>query len=251
MIKEKIAIANWKMNLPVEGIEEWFEAMSVSSETTTVGVAPSFPFLGTTGALRGSLRIVAQNCAYEREGAFTGEVSAPMLASVGTDWVIVGHSERRNIFGESPATIGKKVSAVLAAGMVPILCIGEKEEVRESGDTDILLQEQLLAGLEGVDRSATLIVAYEPVWAIGTGRSATSAIVEETHAAVLEVLDREGFKDVPLLYGGSVTPTNALELSMVKGVNGFLVGGASLVSARFREIVGALDESGAANAKKG
>jgi len=251
MVKsEWIAVANWKMNLPPEGIEAWIRGMS-GTRPTTVGVAPSFPFLPAVDASRGRLKLVAQNCASESEGAYTGEVSASMLAHARAEWVILGHSERRNLYGESPALVGKKVVAALAAKLVPILCIGEKQEVRERGETNALLRVQLLAGLEGVDRSERLIVAYEPVWAIGTGKTATSEIVQETHSEILVLLESEGFQNVPLLYGGSVTADNAPELSLVEGVNGFLVGGASLSSVRFGGIVDALDRRAGAFAEKG
>ena len=237
------------MNLPPEGVDAWIKAMATHSPVT-VGVAPPFPFLQPLRE-RGALRVAAQNCAAEREGAFTGEVSAAMIASTGADWIIVGHSERRNLFGESPSTIGKKLHMVHEAGLVPLLCIGESESVREAGKTDSVLREQLLAALEGVNRSASLILAYEPVWAIGTGRNATPAMVLETHGAVASILEGEGFGGVPILYGGSVNPDNAAELAGVEGVSGFLVGGASLSSTRFRGIVASLESIVGANSKKG
>lgn len=247
---DKLLIANWKMNLPGEGIEDWLRLVK-ADRTTSVAVAPPFPYLARVAIADSGLTLVAQNCSAEREGAFTGEVSAAMLADVGVAWVILGHSERRHLFGESPQLIGRKVHAAQQVGLVPVVCVGEKEEIREEGKTDVVLQEQLAAALEHADRGMPLIVAYEPVWAIGTGKTATAEIILETHEMILAKLDESGFRDAPLLYGGSVTPDNAGELAALNGVSGFLVGGASLFSDRFLRITQALEQVALKSSKKG
>jgi triosephosphate isomerase (TIM) len=197
------------------------------------------------GALSGSaIALGAQDVHWEVRGAFTGEVSGPMLAEAGCRYVIVGHSERRHHFGETDLMIGAKARAAVGAGLVPIFCIGETEAERDSGQTKVVLAGQIgraLAGAASVFGADRLVVAYEPVWAIGTGTSATVNQVEEAHAwvrAELTLVLGQVIADATrILYGGSVKPDNAVELLACPGVDGALVGGASLESRSFLSIV--------------
>jgi triosephosphate isomerase len=191
---------------------------------------------------RGSaVRVAAQNMHEEAEGAFTGEVSAAMLVEVGVDAVILGHSERRQHFGETDEALARKLPAALAAGLQPILCIGESEEARDAGQTEAVLERQLQADLSAVEPGALagLVVAYEPIWAIGTGRTATADQAQEACAFVRDVLRERGVEAdaARVLYGGSVKPGNAAELMAQADIDGALVGGASLDPEEFAAIV--------------
>jgi len=210
-----------------------------------VVLCPPFTALGVVApALRGSrVALGAQDVHWERQGAFTGEVSAEMLADAGCAWVIVGHSERRTLFGETDETVRRKAEAVLAAGMRPIVCVGETLAERDAGITDEVVERQVrggLAGLEGLDR---VVVAYEPVWAIGTGRTATAEQAQDCHAHIRRLLGEIGGAGVAgrlrIQYGGSVKPENAAELFGRPDVDGGLIGGASLDAVAFLRIVGA------------
>ena len=184
----------------------------------------------------------AQNAHFEVEGAYTGEISVGMLKSTGVQYVILGHSERRHIFGETDVWINKKIHAVLNAELVPIFCIGETLDDRKSNQTTQVLENQINLGLQGMDSIDPLkmIIAYEPVWAIGTGETASTDQVAEAHAYVQSVLERMfgqvGY-EVPILYGGSVNENNAMKLIQTKGVDGFLIGGASIKEESFCSIV--------------
>src|SRR5689334_17593693 len=170
--------------------------------------------------------VFAQNCHWEREGPFTGEVSAPMLLELGVYGTIVGHSERRQLFGETDETVGRRAAAALEAGLDVIACVGETEAERDAGETEAVLRRQTSV-LEAADN---LVIAYEPVWAIGTGRTATPELAQEAHAFIKSLLDR------PVLYGGSVKADNAAELMSQPDVDGALVGGASLEIDSFASI---------------
>lgn len=233
-----IVAANWKMNLPGEGLAAWIEAvMGWPEDRVEVVVAPPFPYLPVIADVAGdgSLRIAAQNVSEHESGAFTGEVSASMLGEVGCSDVIVGHSERRQLFAETDDLVHRKLRLVADQGLRPILCIGETREIRDAGKTVEHVDSQLKASL-GSSSIANLVVAYEPVWAIGTGLNATTMQVEDAHGSIRKILRDLGYEDVPILYGGSVKPANAAELAAAEGVDGFLVGGASLSSASFRDI---------------
>jgi triosephosphate isomerase len=207
-------------------------------------VAPPFTALAAAAeAMRGSaVELAAQNVHFEKQGAFTGEVSAPMLAEVGCHHAIVGHSERRQLFGETDETVRKKVGALLAVGIRPIVCVGETLAEREAGRTLEVVDRQVRAALSGLPAEpvAALTIAYEPVWAIGTGKTASTAQAQEVHAAIRKLL-RElagGAADaVRIQYGGSVKPENAAELMAQPDVDGALVGGASLKAQDFSQIV--------------
>jgi triosephosphate isomerase len=208
-------------------------------------VAPTFiaVYAVAEASRNTNVGVAAQNLYWEREGAFTGEVSATMIKEAGAEYVIVGHSERRRLFGETDATVNRKVVAAIAAGLTPIVCIGETLEERERNETLTVLDRQLGKGLDAVaaDRVADLVVAYEPVWAIGTGRHATAAQAGEAHAHIRTRLRQWFGGDAAdrchVIYGGSVKPDNIRELIAEPDVDGALVGGASLDVKGFVDIV--------------
>src|SRR5450755_2143835 len=212
-----------------------------------VVVCPAFTALRSVQTTIDSDRIAiglgAQDCHWEAQGAFTGEVSAPMLAKLGVGFVIVGHSERRELFGETDEVVAKKLHAVLAAGMLPIVCVGETLDEREAGGTDAKVEGQVDAALHGVDadRIAELVVAYEPIWAIGTGRNATpedaNATIAVVRAAVARIAGEPAAERVRILYGGSVKPGNIAALMAQPEIDGALVGGASLDPDEFARLV--------------
>lgn len=215
------------------------------ADDVQIVVAPSFTVLPAIhGAIAGTrISLAGQDCFWSEEGAFTGEVSPGMLIDAGCSHVIIGHSERRQFFGETDETVNRKVMAALKAGLVPIACIGETLRERESGETFAVLERQLTGGLAGVPEAdaARLIIAYEPVWAIGTGRTASDAQAQEVHAFVRKFLARRyqpGFAEkMRILYGGSVKPDNIKGLMSCPDIDGALVGGASLNAESFAAIV--------------
>jgi triosephosphate isomerase (TIM) len=239
--------ANWKMHKTVAEAAQYVDALlpRIAATQHDVVICPSF--LALTEVVersRGSaVRVAAQNMHEEEWGTFTGEVSAPMLVEAGADAVILGHSERRQLFGETDEALARKVPAALAAGLEPILCVGESEEARDGGQTEAMLERQLQADLAGVESSrlAEVVVAYEPIWAIGTGRTASPEQAEEAIAFIRDVLRQRGAAAdrVRILYGGSVKPGNAAELLSMSEIDGALVGGASLDPEDFAAIVGA------------
>jgi len=247
-----LVVGNWKLHLNVA------EALSLATEVKNqlfharkveVGIAPVFTALSAVQKrIEGSaLKLCAQNCFWEDKGAFTGEVSAPLLADVGVTYVIVGHSERRQLFGELDAAVGLKARAVLRAGLSPIVCVGETEKERDAGETFGRVSAQLEGALADIPKADAprIVLAYEPVWAIGTGRTATPDQAAEVHAYLRDRL-RERFaeagEDIRIQYGGSVKPENARELMAQPDVDGALVGGASLQAGSFVAIVRAAQE---------
>jgi triosephosphate isomerase len=249
MARRKFVCGNWKMHKTsaeaVALVRELAEGLGAASGgKVQVAVAPPFTALGSVAAvLRGTgLELAAQNVYWEPQGAFTGEVSAPMLAEIGCRHVIVGHSERRQLFGETDETVRKKVGAVLSANLLPIVCVGETLAEREAGQTIAVVDRQVRAGLAGIPSAAlaAITVAYEPVWAIGTGKTATSAQAQEVHAAIRKILRELAGATadaIRIQYGGSVKPENAAELMSQPDVDGALVGGASLKAKDFLAIV--------------
>ncbi len=217
---------NWKMFKGPAATRAFAERFAPPAGVDVV-VAP--PFVSLAAAVEAGLTAYAQNVHWATEGAFTGEISAPMLLELGVAGAIVGHSERRQWFGETDATVARRAEAALAAGLHVIACVGELEAEREAGETEAVLRRQVSVLPPG----ERLVVAYEPVWAIGTGRTATPALAQEAHAFVKSLLDR------PVLYGGSVKPENAAELLAQPDVDGALVGGASLEPASFAAICAA------------
>jgi len=239
---------NWKMFKTVhEAVVFVKELRSAVKEVTDVEIVVAPPFTAVhavaEAARNSNIGVSAQDLYWEREGAFTGEVSAAMIKEAGAEYVIVGHSERRRLFGESDAIVNRKTSAAIAAGLTPIVCIGETLEERERSETLAILDRQIKEGLDGIGAAqlAELVVAYEPVWAIGTGRTATATQAGEAHAHIRKRLRQWFGADAAdrchLLYGGSVKPDNIAELVAEDDVDGALVGGASLDVKSFAEIV--------------
>jgi triosephosphate isomerase len=237
--------ANWKMHKTVAEAARFVEALlpRVEGAGADVVICPPFPALREVveRCRDSAVRVAAQNMHEADSGAFTGEVSAPMLVDIGAGAVILGHSERRRYFGESDEALARKVPAALGAGLEPILCVGESEAERDAGRTEAVLERQLDSDLAAVDpdRLAAVVVAYEPIWAIGTGRTATPEQAQETIAFVRAVLRRRSAAagSVRILYGGSVKPGNAAELLNMPDIDGALVGGASLDPGDFAAIV--------------
>jgi triosephosphate isomerase len=239
---------NWKMHKTVAEAEALIQALLprvASLEGVEIAVCPPFTALAPmVDSARGSrVAVFAQNMHEADHGAFTGEVSAAMLLDVGVSGVILGHSERRALFGETDAALARKVPAALAAGLTPILCVGESETQRLAGETEAHVRAQLEADFAAVEpeRYAEVVVAYEPIWAIGTGRVATPAQAQEVVAFVRAVLaERSADADrIRVLYGGSVSAENAAELLELADVDGALVGGASLTAESFAAICAA------------
>ena len=240
---------NWKMHKTVAEAEAYIQALLPRVSTADgVEVAICPPYTGLQAMIdstRGSrVAVYAQNMHHAREGAFTGEVSAPMLCELDVDGVILGHSERRELFGETDRALQLKVPAALEAGLQPILCVGETEEERDRGDTERKLRHQVQEDLAKVpiERLGEIVIAYEPIWAIGTGRVATPEQAQEAIAFVRALVgdrSRAAADSARVLYGGSVQPDNAAELLALPDVDGALVGGASLDAESFATIVAA------------
>ena len=241
-----VMAGNWKMYKTAREAAEVIRALRARvADVTGVDVVVCPPFTALAAALEAArdsrIAIGAQDCHWEKEGAFTGEVAAPMLADLGCRHAIVGHSERRQYFGETDATVDRKVEAVLAHGLTCIGCLGETLQEREAGQTLHVLERQLRGGFARHLTSARLVIAYEPVWAIGTGRTATPDQAQEVHAflrgLVAEVAGGDAAARLRILYGGSVKPDNVAALMAQPDVDGGLVGGASLDPASFARIV--------------
>jgi triosephosphate isomerase len=238
---------NWKMHKTVgDAVAFVTELKSTLGAVRDVDVAVAPPFTAVHAVAKrledSHIGVAAQDCHWESKGAFTGQVSAPMLAEAGARYVILGHSERRHVFGETDAEVTRKMRAVLDAGMSPILCVGEKEAERDGGQTQARVQTQLDAGLALVkpEELERVTIAYEPVWAIGTGRTATPEQAEEVHAFIrARLAERHGTlaEIVRIQYGGSVKPDNVAALMAKPNVDGALVGGASLDTPSFVALV--------------
>jgi len=246
-MRRPIIGGNWKMNTTLESAVDLAEELArriVDPGGVDVVLFPPFPNLGAVYRVieGGPLQLGAQDVFWEQQGAFTGEVSAPMLAAVGCDWVIVGHSERRRILGESNEVVNLKVHAALHGGLSIILAVGETREERHAGSTEQVLHEQLHHSLAAISSDVLdrIVIAYEPVWAIGTGEVATPDDVQETAAAirarVSEFHGAETAASVRILYGGSVKPGNIAPIMAQPDVDGALVGGASLDAGQFAQI---------------
>lgn len=240
---EQIIAGNWKMNLTLTQGQKFLDTLLAKIENGQLSrkllLAPNFTLLSDMAprCAANGIGLVAQNCAFQESGALTGETSVPMLKDVGVGYVLVGHSERRQIYNESDDLLRKKVEAVVGAGLVPILCVGETLEQRQGGDAFKVVLSQLRSGLAGFPESQ-LMVAYEPVWAIGTGRTATPEDARLMHAHIRDFLLSQFSwgERVPILYGGSAKPENAADLLAQPEVNGLLVGGAALDPDSFLKI---------------
>jgi len=239
--------ANWKMQKTVAEAAEFVDALLPRIAATQSDVVICPPFTALTAVVERrygtAVKVAAQNMHEEDSGAFTGEVSAPMLVELDVEAVVLGHSERRQHFNETDEALARKVPAALAADLEPILCVGESEEARDGGETEEVLERQLQADLGGIEAGQieSVVVAYEPIWAIGTGRTATPDQAQEACAFIRDVLRARGAAadEVRILYGGSVKPANAAELLALPDVDGALVGGASLDAEEFAAIVDA------------
>jgi triosephosphate isomerase len=246
-MRRPILAANWKMHKTAGEAADFaaaFLPLVKDADAVDVVVAPPFTALDRlASALAGSnVALAAQNVSPEPQGAFTGEVSVGMLAELGCRYAIVGHSERRTLFGETDGFVARKAAALFAAGLVPIVCVGESLEEREAGRTTAVVGAQIDGSLAEVpaERASALVVAYEPIWAIGTGRTATPEMAQEVHAFVRERLRGrfgDAARDIRIQYGGSVKPDNVDSLMAQPDIDGALVGGASLDPAAFARIV--------------
>jgi triosephosphate isomerase len=239
--------ANWKMHKTVAEAAEFIDALLPRIAATQSDVVICAPFTALNAVVERrygtAVKVAAQNMHEEDSGAFTGEVSAPMLVELDVEAVVLGHSERRQYFNETDEVLARKVAKALAVDLEPILCVGESEEARDSGETEEVLERQLQADLAGIEAGQieNVVVAYEPIWAIGTGRTATPEQAQEVCAFIRDVLRARGAAadKVRILYGGSVKPANAAELLSLSDVDGALVGGASLDAEDFAAIVDA------------
>lgn len=248
MAATPIFAGNWKMHMaPGEAesfLADFLSRCSPSAERAVIFFPPAISLTAARGAAAGrsDIEFGVQNVYWEAKGAFTGETSAPMAAAAGAAHVLIGHSERRHVFGETNEGTRRKVEAVLEAGLRPMLCVGELLDEREAGRAAAVVEEQLAAVYGGLDASAAgrITIAYEPVWAIGTGRTASPEDARDMHAAVRAYLERQLGPEIaaatPVLYGGSVKPDNAADLISQEGVDGVLVGGASLDPEGFARI---------------
>ena len=248
--RRPLIAGNWKMfKTGPEAVETADRLANLLSTLTPIDVdvmiAPPFTALAAVSDILKKTRISlgAQNLFWEEEGAYTGEVSASMLVSAGCRYVIVGHSERRQYFGETDDTVNKKIIAAVKNNLIPVMCIGESETERESQETFSVLDRQVQEGLKGfsADEMETLVVAYEPVWAIGTGKTATADQAQEVHQFLRMILEKKFgnklAKSIRILYGGSVKPDNITELMTMPDIDGALIGGASLDPETFGKIV--------------
>jgi triosephosphate isomerase len=249
MARTPLVAGNWKMHKTEREAEQYIQALlPLLSAADGVDVAICVPFTDLKAMVesaRGSrVEVYAQNMHEEREGAFTGEISVAMLSEIGVHGVVLGHSERREYFGETDRALALKVPVALEAGLTPILCVGETEDERDNDETDRKLRQQIKEDLVGVpsERLADVVIAYEPIWAIGTGRVASVEQAQEAIGFIRALVgdrDADAAERVRVLYGGSVKPENAAELLGPADVDGALVGGASLDAESFAEIVAA------------
>ena len=247
-MRKPVLAGNWKMYKNAAETAAFFQKFLpavASSEHAEIVICPPFVNLpAAVDAVRSSsVEIGGQDLFWLQEGAYTGEISAPMLSAIGCRWVIVGHSERRQYFGETDETVLKKTQAALAGGLTPIVCVGERLEEREAGATETVLRTQCTVGICGLtpEQFARIVIAYEPVWAIGTGRTATPEIAADAHGVLRSHLTGHFGEAVAqgcrILYGGSVKPDNIQGLMAQEDIDGALVGGASLDPASFAAIV--------------
>ncbi len=244
-MRKAIIAGNWKMNkTPSEGVALINELKPLVSgaDCDVVVCVPATDIYAVGQAVKGSnIKLGAQNVHFAESGAYTGEISADMLKELGVEYVIIGHSERRQYFGETDETVNKRTLKALEKGLIPIVCVGETLEERESGKTEEVLKTQIVNGLKGVEDISALVIAYEPVWAIGTGKTATSEQANETIGFIRKTI-AENFcpkcaEKVRIQYGGSMKPGNCKELMAQPEIDGGLIGGAALKAADFAAIV--------------
>ena len=247
MARRKLLFGNWKMNKTIAESREFAKASKellafADAKGVDIGVAPVYLSLSAVKEENPKLNVAAENCHFEDHGAFTGEIAIPMLQEIGVDWVIIGHSERRTYFGETDATCNKQLLALEKANMTPIFCVGETLEEYEAGRTKEVVKRQTLKGLEGLGKQFVndMVIAYEPVWSIGTGKNASKEIAQDICSFIRELV-REQYGDaaenVRILYGGSVKPENVHDYLLQPDVDGALVGGASLKVDSFKALI--------------
>jgi triosephosphate isomerase len=243
-MRKPIIAGNWKMYKTVSEAKDFaaqLKPLVADVHDRTILICPTFTNLQDVCDIvcDSNVSVGAQNLYWEDEGAFTGEISAPMLKSVGCTYVIIGHSERRQYFGETDETVNKKLKAALKHGLFPIVCVGETLEQREKGETFKIIERQIKQGLQSLDIGhwSLVIIAYEPVWAIGTGKTASPEQAQEVHAFIRGLLPKEVAQETRILYGGSVKPENVKELMAKPDIDGGLVGGASLKVESFVKLV--------------
>ncbi|KRN62890.1 triosephosphate isomerase [Pediococcus inopinatus] len=248
ILRTPIIAGNWKMNKNPKETTEFVNAVKdqlpATDKVESVIGAPAVDLQALLDAAKGTnLKVAAENCYFEDEGAFTGETSPKVLSEMGVDYVIIGHSERRQYFGETDEDINKKAKAVFANNMLPIICCGETLDQREAGQTNEWVSGQITNALKGLsaDQVASLVIAYEPIWAIGTGKTASSdqaqEVVHVLRETVAKLYDQTTASKVRIQYGGSVKPANVKELMGKEDIDGGLVGGASMVPESFLELV--------------
>ncbi len=244
-----LIIANWKMNGSMDWVEkpaQFQSHLQVSNAKAHYIICPPFHLIGPLVAASQNtvMEIGARNCHFQASGAYTGEISAGMLAEIGAAYVILGHSERRTLFGEKSKTVAKKVVSADNAGLVPIVCIGESLKTRDAGQADEFVGKQLRKSLSDGADPANLVIAYEPIWAIGTGLTPTlediAAMHDHIRGVLATIFTDAAAQAIPILYGGSVNPGNAKEILALGDVNGALVGGASLDMQSFAAIANAI-----------
>jgi len=248
MTRRKIIAGNWKMNKTAtegQALVAELKPLVAGAKDVDVVVCPPFTTLAAVvkAAAGSNIKVGAQNVHWAANGAFTGEISAAMLKELGVEYVIIGHSERRQYFGETDASVNQRLKAALAAGLKPMVCIGETLAEREGNRTEAVIDVQVKGGFAGLtpEQMAALVITYEPVWAIGTGKTATPAMAQETHAYIRKVVGQlfgaAAAAAVRIQYGGSMKPDNARELLSQQDIDGGLIGGASLKAADFAGIV--------------
>ena len=244
-MRKAIIAGNWKMNLtPSQGVElvNELKPLVKDAECDVVVCVPATDIDAVGKAIKGSnIKLGAENVHFAESGAYTGEISADMLLELGVEYVVIGHSERRQYFNETDETVNKRTLQALKKGLIPIVCIGETLEERETNKTEEVLYTQIVEGLKGVEDLTKLVIAYEPVWAIGTGKTATSEQANETIGFIRKTLAKIFCEDcaqkVRIQYGGSMKPSNAKELMAMEEIDGGLIGGASLKAVDFSQIV--------------
>ncbi len=243
-MRTPIIAGNWKMYKTVSEAKDFaaqLKPLVADVHDRVILICPTFTNLQDVCDIvcDSNVKVGAQNLYWQDEGAFTGEISAPMLKSVGCTYVIIGHSERRQYFGETDETVNKKVGAALKHNLIPIVCVGESLAQREKNETFGVIETQIKNGLKGLtsDQWQQVVIAYEPVWAIGTGKTATPAQAQEVHAHIRKLLPKEAAGGIRILYGGSVKPENIKELMGQPDIDGGLVGGASLKVDSFVKLV--------------
>ena len=244
-MRKPIIVGNWKMNKTMKETKEFMEAVDgvAASDNATYGIGAPYTALATAVADAKNLIVAAENCHFEDTGAFTGEVSVPMLQEVGVTHCIIGHSERRQMFGDTDETVNKKAKRLIDAGITPILCIGETEAQYDAGETEKVIREQLSGSLANLCPKCVgnMVIAYEPIWAIGTGKSATKEDAQNCCAIVRDqvrvMYGDEAAENVRVQYGGSVKPNNIVEYMACPDIDGALIGGASLKADSFIEII--------------